>query len=122
MHPNGREETCECEELLIPEKTKMLAGLREIKAASENEKKAQELFDAADADGSGELDTDELLELFHGLGIMVDEERVDELVAEVDIDGGGELDFKEFMIFHQNNFVRPLKSVCDLLHNKRTNC
>ena len=88
----------EQEEHFTPEKLKMISGLREIKAASENEVKAQELFDQADADGSGELDSGELLDLFHGLGIMVDEERVDELVADVDIDGGGELDFKEFMI------------------------
>eukprot|EP00931_Biecheleriopsis_adriatica_P109998 TRINITY_DN84281_c0_g1_i1.p1 TRINITY_DN84281_c0_g1~~TRINITY_DN84281_c0_g1_i1.p1 ORF type:complete len:233 (+),score=88.53 TRINITY_DN84281_c0_g1_i1:82-780(+) len=81
------------------------SALEWAKELLEDAQKRRELchreFEAADADGSGSLDTDEVKDLIFRLcgamGIrMPKEERVLELVRKVDKDNSGELDVKEF--------------------------
>merc|ERR1719506_503590 len=61
----------------------------------------KEMFAELDADGSGELDLDELLnapdELKDELGRFVDTEDMKELFELIDADGGGAIDVDEFI-------------------------
>lgn len=49
-----------------------------------------------DADGSGEIDGDELMAILKSLGSAVTEQEVQAMVLEVDEDGSGTIDFDEF--------------------------
>jgi len=59
----------------------------------------KEKFDKLDADGSGELDIEELVPLARGLGKSVDPAMMSDLVAKIDIDGNGQINFIEVLAF-----------------------
>ena len=52
-----------------------------------------------DSDGSGQIDSNELLQLLAGdeFRNMYTQEQLDQAIAEVDEDGNGEIDFQEFL-------------------------
>ena len=54
------------------------------------------LFNLVDTDGSGEIDEDELEELFALVGVDVSPEEISEVMREADADGSGEIDREEF--------------------------
>lgn len=55
------------------------------------------LFDAADVDGSGNIDPQELKEALNTLGFSwVDESKAAKIAAKGDLDGDGLIDFEEF--------------------------
>eukprot|EP00798_Chlamydomonas_sp_ICE-L_P001825 gene1825-33244_t len=53
-------------------------------------------FTFMDADGSGSLDTFEVQDAFHGLGINITPEVADEAMRNFDKDGDGTIDYHEF--------------------------
>ena len=57
-------------------------------------------FQMFDSDGSGQIDSNELLQLLAGdeFRNMYTQEQLDQAIAEVDEDGNGEIDFQEFLI------------------------
>ena len=56
-------------------------------------------FAMFDSDGSGQIDSNELLQLLAGdeFRNMYTQEQLDQAIAEVDEDGNGEIDFQEFL-------------------------
>ena len=61
-------------------------------------------FQMFDKDGSGQIDSNELLELLAGEEFrgMYTQQQLDAAIAEVDVDGNGEIDFNEFMAMMRN--------------------
>ena len=79
------------------QEVRRLRGMIEERTLGEDA--AEELkksFDAFDADGSGEIDSEELGELVRQLGLVRTDEQLQEMVRSVDADGSGEIDFEEF--------------------------
>ncbi|KAL7544273.1 hypothetical protein ACHAWF_007655 [Thalassiosira exigua] len=56
----------------------------------------REIFDKIDADGSGEIDQDEMYETLARVGVEITEEGVITLVAMIDEDGNGDIDRDEW--------------------------
>ena len=56
-------------------------------------------FQMFDSDGSGQIDSNELLQLLAGdeFRNMYTQDQLDQAIAEVDEDGNGEIDFQEFL-------------------------
>jgi calcium-dependent protein kinase len=61
-------------------------------------------FAMFDTDGSGKIDSGELLQLLAGdeFNGMYSQDELDAAIAEVDDNGDGEIDFDEFMIMMRN--------------------
>ena len=55
-----------------------------------------EKFDAIDEDGSGELDEEEMRELFKSMGRPVSKRIIANIMRLSDLDGNGTIDFEEF--------------------------
>ena len=64
----------------------------------------KEVFDHFDADGSGSIDADELVNVFASMGQEVTREEMRDMIDQVDEDGSGEIEFPEFMILMCSNF------------------
>ena len=64
----------------------------------------KEVFDHFDADKSGSIDVDELMNVFESMDHEVTREFVQEMVAQVDEDGSGEIEFEEFLMLMCTNF------------------
>ncbi len=60
------------------------------------EEAMHEIFDAIDADNSGELERDEVRDLMHMLGRKLGESQLTAVFAELDEDGNGNVDYTEF--------------------------
>jgi Ran GTPase-activating protein (RanGAP) involved in mRNA processing and transport len=58
----------DAEKFMNPSRKRMVDGLREIVRCAEDADAALEMFLAADEDGGGELDPEELMALFHSIG------------------------------------------------------
>jgi hypothetical protein len=56
----------------------------------------RQAFDKFDADGSGSIDREELVNAFSAAGRKVTQEEVDKLFVEIDADGDGQITFDEF--------------------------
>ena len=71
-------------------------GMIEERTLERTPQELKKSFDAFDADGSGEIDAEELGELVRQLGLVRTDEQLQEMVRSVDADGSGEIDFEEF--------------------------
>ena len=58
----------------------------------------KEVFDHFDADHSGSIDADELMNVFSSMGNDVTREEMEQMIAGVDDDGSGEIEFEEFIM------------------------
>ena len=61
-------------------------------------------FQMFDKDGSGKIDSDELLQLLAGdeFKDVYTQEQLNQAISEVDENGDGEIDFEEFMLMMRN--------------------
>ena len=55
-----------------------------------------EIFKKFDADGSGQVDTEEISAMLSSLGMLVQPSIVKQMMTEADTDKSGEIDFEEF--------------------------
>eukprot|EP01048_Picozoa_sp_COSAG05_P003994 COSAG05_NODE_199_length_14500_cov_458.233456_3_plen_340_part_00 len=65
-------------------------------AKTESDTLLRDLFNSADADGSGILDRDEVAAVLAELGCQLTRAELDKAMAELDTDGSGEVDYDEF--------------------------
>lgn len=64
----------------------------------------KEVFDHFDADKSGSIDADELINVFESMGQAVTREEMEKMIASVDDDGSGQIEFEEFMMLMCSNY------------------
>lgn len=67
----------------------------------------KQAFEVMDKDGSGNIDADELVQLFKQLGRNPSKEQLKAMIAKADLDGDGEISFNEFcsMMSKRDKFV-----------------
>jgi len=68
----------------------------ELNDPTTRDKKAVEIFNKIDDDGSGEIDEDELKQGLADLGIVLSDAEVSKMVADADLDGNKLIDVEEF--------------------------
>lgn len=61
-----------------------------------NRAELRELFNVFDADGGGEIDRAEMMQLFRTLGVKKPEAEINKMIDDIDLDGNGVIDFNEF--------------------------
>ena len=71
---------------------------------NEQIQRLKEVFDHFDADGSGSIDADELVNVFSSMGQDVTREDMEEMIRGVDDDDSGQIEFPEFMMLMCTNF------------------
>merc|ERR1712093_822286 len=69
---------------------------RTNKTHEQMEEEIKNAFLTFDADGSGFITREELVETLTTMGDPVDEETINGMIAEADLDGDGKIDYKEF--------------------------
>jgi len=62
-----------------------------------------DVFDKIDVDGNGELDRDELAELFKSIGAHLSEDELDKVFAQLDHDGDGVIGKEEFCTWYEKS-------------------
>ena len=80
-------------------KNEVIRLRRLIESRTLSDDAAEELkkfFDEFDADGSGEIDSNELAELIRKLGLQRTDTEIEKMLLAVDDDGSGEINFDEF--------------------------
>mmetsp|Transcript_56687 Transcript_56687/g.103700 ORF Transcript_56687/g.103700 Transcript_56687/m.103700 type:complete len:208 (-) Transcript_56687:173-796(-) len=74
------------------------------KELSEEQKQdIKEAFDLFDADGSGEIDSQELRVGMRSFGFEPSKEEIHKTILDIDDDGSGTIGYEEFMKIHMNN-------------------
>merc|ERR1711918_223747 len=63
---------------------------------TEQEEEIKNAFLTFDADGSGFIDREELVNVLTTMGDPVDEETINGMIAEADLDGDGKINYAEF--------------------------
>merc|ERR1712070_36639 len=67
-----------------------------------NRELCREAFLLFDKDGNGQISLDELRDMLHGQGSIMnsesDETEINQMFKAADVDGSGEIDFEEFMV------------------------
>merc|ERR1719359_164811 len=69
---------------------------RTNKTQEQMEEEIRNAFLTFDADGSGFIDRDELVNVLTTMGDPVDEETINGMIAEADLDGDGKINYAEF--------------------------
>merc|ERR1712146_86167 len=69
---------------------------RTSKSKDQMEEEIKNAFLTFDADNSGYITREELVETLTTMGDPVDEETINGMIAEADLDGDGKIDYKEF--------------------------
>ena len=77
----------------------------------------KEVFDLFDADDSGTIDVEELVEVFGTLGQEISELEAEDLIANFDKDGDGELSFEEFAEYFQQTLDMEEEDPDAMVHN-----
>ncbi|KAG5189085.1 hypothetical protein JKP88DRAFT_302753 [Tribonema minus] len=66
-------------------------------------RKAREIFEMFDADGSATIDAGEMRELMNELCIPLEDDELVALMQEIDTDQSGEIDFEEFYVWYRDH-------------------
>ena len=69
---------------------------RTNKTQDQMEEEIKNAFLTFDADGSGFIDREELVNVLTTMGDPVDEETINGMIAEADLDGDGKINYAEF--------------------------
>merc|ERR1711990_958462 len=69
---------------------------RTNKTQEQMEEEIKNAFLTFDADGSGFIDREELVNVLTTMGDPVDEETINGMIAEADVDGDGRINYEEF--------------------------
>lgn len=85
----------------------------------------KEVFEYFDADHSGSIDADELVNVFSSMGQTVTQEEMREMIDQVDEDGSGQIEFEEFLMlmcsnFGSKTFETDMHEVFDLVDKEGT--
>eukprot|EP00928_Gymnodinium_smaydae_P047370 TRINITY_DN3160_c0_g1_i1.p1 TRINITY_DN3160_c0_g1~~TRINITY_DN3160_c0_g1_i1.p1 ORF type:complete len:160 (+),score=64.03 TRINITY_DN3160_c0_g1_i1:119-598(+) len=75
----------------------MGGGKKQTELTEEQKCEIKEAFDLFDADGSGEIDEQELKIATRALGFDTKEAELQEMIAKVDADGNGAISYDEFL-------------------------
>merc|ERR1711935_197502 len=89
QNPTEAELAALCEEV-----DKDMAGTN--KTQDQMEEEIKNAFLTFDADGSGFIDREELVNVLTTMGDPVDEETINGMIAEADLDGDGKINYAEF--------------------------
>lgn len=93
----GSEELNKLRGKVIAEHSKVIASFVDTSESATGKIALKALFKAADVDGSGTLDRDEVRRAVQALGFCwIEGEKIDGLVARADVDENAVIDFEEF--------------------------
>jgi hypothetical protein len=81
----------------------------------------EEIFRKFDADGSGEVDTDEISAMLQSLGMLVQPTIVSQMMAEADTDKSGQIDFQEFFAVMKKQAEEGSSGMFAALVNRQKN-
>lgn len=84
------------EQFFDEQQRKVMKGLKATLLAANNQQEGMRLFHKADADQSGELDSEELIEVLQELGFDLDDKGLDDIFTVFDVDGAGTIGGDEF--------------------------
>eukprot|EP00658_Telonema_sp_P-2_P014957 TRINITY_DN15712_c0_g1_i2.p1 TRINITY_DN15712_c0_g1~~TRINITY_DN15712_c0_g1_i2.p1 ORF type:complete len:161 (-),score=48.59 TRINITY_DN15712_c0_g1_i2:27-509(-) len=79
-------------------------------SSNEQLQRFKEVFDHFDADKSGSIDADELMNVFSSMGNEVTREEMVEMIAGVDDDDSGEIEFEEFIMLMCSHYGHSFTS------------
>mmetsp|Transcript_27381 Transcript_27381/g.63204 ORF Transcript_27381/g.63204 Transcript_27381/m.63204 type:complete len:164 (-) Transcript_27381:29-520(-) len=68
-----------------------------VELTKKEKEEIKEAFDLFDADGSGSIDSDELLVFMKAMGCEATDEEVKSIIKEADADGGGSITYDEYL-------------------------
>lgn len=71
----------------------------DLENAQEEEARIRKLFNQIDADGSGEIDVDELADAMRLMGVKCTANSAKKVLKVIDTDGSGAIDIDEFLVF-----------------------
>ena len=92
----GGQELLEFRAKVITEHSKVIAKFVDTHDSPFGQIALKKLFEAADTDGSGDLDREEVKSALLALGFGVDDKQVDGIVKRADVDDDAVIDFAEF--------------------------
>mmetsp|Transcript_2204 Transcript_2204/g.5134 ORF Transcript_2204/g.5134 Transcript_2204/m.5134 type:complete len:184 (-) Transcript_2204:129-680(-) len=82
----------------MPRKERKAKERQKVRLTAEQKQECKEAFDLFDADGSGEIDENEMRMAMKQLGFDAKPSEVNKMIALADQDGDGVLNFEEFCI------------------------
>ena len=83
---------------VIAQHTKVISAFVDTSESKFGQIVLKRMFEAADKDGNGTLDKEEVREALHALGFkFLQEKQVDGILARADVDGNEVIDFAEFV-------------------------
>jgi len=83
---------------VIAEHTKVISSFVETSESEFGQIVLKRMFEAADKDGNGTLDRDEIKEALHALGFkFIQDKQLDKIMDRADMDGNEVIDFEEFV-------------------------
>lgn len=91
-------------------------------ATSRNGWDLDELFDAMDDDGNGDISRKELKQALHDMGLPLTDAQIERLASEYDVDGDGRIQYREFISFFNSTGDKKKikKSVAKTKHQSST--
>ena len=84
--------------ILLPSSTKVISGFVDTSESPFGQIVLKRLFEAADKDGNGTLDREEIKDALYALGFtFVKDKQLDTIMTRADMDGNDVIDFEEFV-------------------------
>ena len=96
-HFDFRQDLNQLRAKVISAHSKVIADFVDTSESEFGQIALRKLFEAADTDGSGDLDREEVRNALLALGFSVDDKKVDGIVNRADVDDNEVIDFEEFV-------------------------